>query len=81
MKCANGARTRGLTVRNKGSVPEEKELPYLFNSFWRGSNSEGIPGSGIGLFESSEIIKKLGGDIYVRSDSDKSEMQFEIYIP
>ncbi|MCR4793278.1 MAG: HAMP domain-containing histidine kinase [Lachnospiraceae bacterium] len=70
-----------ITVRNKGSVPEEKELPYLFNSFWRGSNSEGIPGSGIGLFESSEIIKKLGGDIYARSDSDRSEMQFEIYIP
>lgn len=70
-----------FSVRNKGSVLEEKELPYIFNSFWRGSNSEGIPGSGIGLFESYSIIRKLGGDIYARSDSGSSEMEFEICIP
>jgi signal transduction histidine kinase len=70
-----------FTVRNKGSVIEEKELPYIFNSFWRGSNSEGIPGSGIGLFESYQIVRKLDGDIYARTYAETGEMEFEVCIP
>ena len=70
-----------FSVRNKGSVLEEKELPYIFNSFWRGSNSEGIPGSGIGLFESYQIVRKLDGDIYARAHAETGEMEFEVCIP
>ena len=70
-----------LSVKNKGSIVPNKELPFLFNSFYRGSNSEGVPGSGIGLFECYEITHRLNGDIYARSDSEKSEMEFEVYLP
>ena len=70
-----------FSVKNKGSVVPNKELPFLFNSFYRGSNSEGVPGSGIGLFECYEITHRLNGDIYARSDSEKSEMEFEVYLP
>lgn len=70
-----------FSVKNKGSVLDEKELPYIFNSFWRGSNSEGIPGSGIGLFECYEIVRRLSGDIYARSDLSGTEMEFEVYLP
>lgn len=69
-----------ISVRNKGKVLDKKELPFIFNSFWRGSNSEGIEGSGIGLFESFEIARRLDGEIYARADADKSEMEFEIYL-
>ena len=68
-------------VKNKGSVPDEKELPYMFNSFWRGSNAEDVPGSGIGLFEAREIARKLYGDIYVKADPGKGEMEFDVFIP
>ncbi len=69
-----------LSVRNKGKVIDKKELPFIFNSFWRGSNSEGIEGSGIGLFESSEIARRLDGEIYARADAEKGEMEFEVFI-
>jgi len=70
-----------FSVRNKGKAIEKNELPYIFNSYWRGSNSEGIEGSGIGLFESSHIVKKLYGDIYARRDESMDETEFEFYIP
>ncbi len=69
-----------LSVRNKGKVLDKKELPFIFNSFWRGSNSEGIEGSGIGLFESFEIARRLDGEIYARADAENSEMEFEVFI-
>ena len=69
-----------ISVRNKGEVLDKKELPFIFNSFWRGSNSEGIEGSGIGLFESFEIARRLEGEIYARADAEKSEMEFEVFL-
>ena len=68
-------------IKNKGEVPAEKELPYIFNSFWRGSNVGNISGNGIGLFEAREIVMELDGDIYVRADAEAKEMEFDIYIP
>jgi signal transduction histidine kinase len=70
-----------IIVRNKGEIPDESELPYLFNSFWRGSNASDIPGSGIGLFEAREIARKLYGDIYVKADPANKEREFDVYIP
>ncbi len=70
-----------FVVKNKGEVLSEKELPYIFNSFWRGSNAEKTGGSGIGLFESREIAQSLYGDIYVKADKDAGEMEFDVYIP
>ncbi|MBR6848978.1 MAG: HAMP domain-containing histidine kinase [Lachnospiraceae bacterium] len=70
-----------LIVRNKGTVVEENELPYLFNSFWRGSNADPYDGSGIGLFEAREIARSLYGDIYVKADAEHSEMEFDVYLP
>lgn len=69
-----------ISVRNKGKVLDKKELPFIFNSFWRGSNSEGIEGSGIGLFESFEIARRLDGEIYARADEGNSEMEFEVFL-
>ena len=70
-----------LTVKNKGEVPDEKELPYLFNGFWRGSNADKHEGSGIGLYEARQIALKLYGDIYVKADAEAKEMEFDVYIP
>ncbi len=70
-----------FVIKNKGEVPDEKELPYIFNSFWRGSNAENTEGSGIGLFEARSIAQGLYGDIYVKADPDKKEMEFDVYIP
>lgn len=70
-----------FVVKNKGEVPAEKELPYIFNRFWRGSNAEKTSGSGIGLFEAREIAIVLDGELYVKADAEAKEMEFDIYIP
>ena len=70
-----------FVIKNKGNVLSEKELPYIFNSFWRGSNAEKVGGNGIGLFEAKKIAQCLYGDIYVKANSKENEMEFDIYIP
>ena len=70
-----------IILLSKINVLDDNEIPYIFNSFWRGSNADGIGGSGIGLFESREIAKGLNGDIFVKSDIDNMEMEFDVYLP
>ena len=70
-----------FVIKNKGDVPDEKELPYIFNSYWRGSNAENTEGNGIGLFEARTIAQGLYGDIYVKADQENKEMEFDVYIP
>ena len=69
-----------LSVKNKGELLPEQEMPFIFKSFWRGSNAEHADGCGIGLFVSKEMAKRLGGDIYVKRWEDTSEMEFAIFI-
>ena len=70
-----------ISVRNKGKLLPEEELLSVFNSFHRGSNSQGVEGSGIGLFTAKTIANALGGSICARRLEESSEMEFEVYIP
>ncbi|MBP0971075.1 MAG: HAMP domain-containing histidine kinase, partial [Oscillospiraceae bacterium] len=67
-----------IVVRNKGELLPEKELPYIFRSYWRGSNASDRDGSGIGLYTAHEIVKKLGGTILARRLEESSEMEFTV---
>ncbi len=69
-----------ISVKNKGELLSEKELPYIFRSFWRGSNAEDKEGSGIGLYVASEIVKNLGGSFFVRRLEETNEMEFIIIL-
>lgn len=48
----------------------ELELPHVFDSFFRGSNSEGRSGSGLGLYICREYMRKMDGAIYVEQVDD-----------
>lgn len=69
-----------ISVRNHGELLPEKELPYIFRSYWRGSNAADKDGSGIGMYVVNETVKALGGKVYVRRLEETSEMEFVIYI-
>lgn len=69
-----------FTIRNKGNLIPEKEIPYVFNSFWRGSNAEGVEGSGIGLFEAKTIASRLGGNIFVKNLLETKEVEFVVFV-
>ena len=53
-----------VTVRNSGCTLEDTDLPHVFESFWRGTNAEKITGSGLGLYISRKLMRKMNGEIF-----------------
>ena len=57
---------RLITIRNTGCTLPEEELTNLFDPFWRGSNSQKVEGSGLGLYICRELLHKMDGDIFAQ---------------
>lgn len=53
-----------ITVRNSGCTLACTDLPHVFDSFWRGANAENITGSGLGLYISRKLMRKMNGEIF-----------------
>ncbi len=53
-----------VTVRNSGCTLADTDLPHVFESFWRGTNAEKIDGSGLGLYISRKLMRKMNGEIF-----------------
>lgn len=53
-----------ISVRNSGCTLDKSELPHIFESFWRGRNSEKVEGSGLGLYICRQFMHKMNGDIF-----------------
>lgn len=53
-----------ITVKNSGSTLSDSELDHIFDSFFRGTNSENKPGSGLGLYICKTLMNKMGGEIF-----------------
>ena len=51
-------------IENSGCNLKEEELPNLFDSFYRGSNSTGRKGSGLGLYICKTLMRKMDGEIF-----------------
>ena len=54
-------------VRDFGAGIPAHDLPFVWNRFYRGANSEGVSGSGLGLYIVKYIVEKCGG--FVRLDN------------
>lgn len=54
-----------IQVFNTGEAVADTELPHLFDSFYRGSNTAGKPGNGLGLYIGRQIMNQMGGEIFV----------------
>lgn len=53
-----------VTVRQSGCTLADTDLPHVFESFWRGTNAEKIAGSGLGLYISRKLMRKMNGEIF-----------------
>ena len=55
---------RLITVSNSGCTLPDTEFPHIFDSFWRGSNTENKQGCGLGLYICRQLMNAMGGDIF-----------------
>lgn len=69
----------GISVTDTGPGISEKDLPYIFERFYQGENSQLQSGSGIGLALSKSFVEMHRGTISV--SSSPGETTFQILIP
>jgi signal transduction histidine kinase len=69
-----------IAVSSRGSAIDKSDLLHLFEPFFRGKNTEGIPGSGLGLYIVKSIMESLGGSVTV-SSSENEGTRFTLHIP
>lgn len=61
---------RLVTIRNSGCTLSDTELPHIFESFWRGSNTGNNSGSGLGLYICRQLMRKMDGDIFAEKEDE-----------
>jgi len=57
-----------ITVRDTGKGIPPEELPYVFERFHRGVDTQSIPGTGLGLAIAREAVLRMGGSITADSE-------------
>lgn len=72
---------RLITIANSGKKLSEKELPHMFDSFWRGSNAGSNNGSGLGLYICRQLMKKMDGDIYALATGNEMRLTAVFRMP
>ena len=56
-----------VTIVDDGHGIAESELPYIFERYYRGTNTDDARGSGLGMAISRDIIEAHGGKVEVDS--------------
>ena len=59
-----------ITVSNSGCALKEGEMTDIFDSFYRGSNTDNIQGNGLGLYIVKRLMTKMDGDVYAEIEGD-----------
>lgn len=68
-------------IANISEVIGEKDLPYVFDRFYKTSTAGDKRGFGLGLSISKKIVENHSGTIEVDYNRDKKEVTFKVYIP
>lgn len=63
-----------ITITNTGSALSSVEAIHMFESFWRGSNSQNKKGSGLGLYICKQIMHKMGGEIFTTCNENSMSL-------
>ncbi len=61
---------RLITVSNTGCSLKESEMANVFDSFYRGSNTDNIQGNGLGLYIVKQLMQKMDGDAFAEIYGD-----------
>ncbi|WP_306152890.1 PAS domain-containing sensor histidine kinase [Roseovarius sp. MMSF_3281] len=78
--CVHGDRQNLFCdVHNEGDPIPENERDLIFNRNYRGTNSTGSAGTGLGLFMAGTLARMQGGDLFLQPDTDG--VTFRISLP
>jgi len=69
-----------ITISDTGCGIGEKDLPRVFDRFYRCDKSRSTPGSGLGLSLARSLVQAHGGDITVKSTPGKGSA-FTVSLP
>jgi two-component system, OmpR family, sensor histidine kinase MprB len=72
--------SQGLRVRDHGTGVDEADLPYVFDRFFRGTNSRGRQGSGLGLAIVRQVAMQTGGSVSAANAPDGGAI-FAVNLP
>ena len=77
-----GRRDIAVTVSDNGAGIAARDLPHIFEPFYRGGDATArqIHGSGLGLSLVKRIMDEIGGRITVRTDAGKGSA-FTLHLP
>jgi two-component system, OmpR family, sensor histidine kinase MprB len=70
----------GVEVRDHGNGVDPEDLPYVFDRFFRGRNSRGRQGSGLGLSIVRQVAEQHGGTASVANAVDGGAI-FTLHLP
>lgn len=71
-----------VSVTDRGRGIPAKDLPYIFNRFYRAQKTKNLDGLGLGLFLSKQIVDAHGGRAWVESEEGKgSTFYFSLLLP
>nr|WP_157872803.1 HAMP domain-containing sensor histidine kinase [Desulfoscipio gibsoniae] len=73
-------RSAVITVKDTGKGIAPEEMPFIFERFQRGVDTQSIPGTGLGLAIAREAVQRLGGTITADSEAGRGT-QFVIHLP
>jgi PAS domain S-box-containing protein len=65
-----------FSVRDDGPGIAREEQLRIFDKFYRGAAGIGTSGTGLGLYISRELVTRMGGRIWVQSDSNPGSTFF-----
>ena len=68
-----------LCVMNACGDADLPDPQYLFTKYWRGLGAKRLAGSGLGLYLSSLIAQRIGGEL--RYQPENSNVRFELWLP
>jgi len=80
MRCRAYGEWAEFSVFNEGEGIPDQELPLIFKKYYRGSNSAGTAGSGLGLYLVKIIVEKYQGYIQA-SNLEGRGCEFVIRMP
>ena len=67
-------------VSNQGVIASPAEREALFERYFRGSNAEGRPGIGIGLYMAKTLARMQNGDVQL-ADGGDGQITFTLVLP